>query len=160
MTGCSVWIDRPSTCLLKTKPVNRSDMDFIKSSQSLFCTRSSSRDSFSIKNILNLRDERDMVEFPRFSSEGLENGKCSMTKPIVAPTPYAVSSSPLLYPCACLGLPLYGPLNWPTIATGQDIPSWVSNSHFTPGHEFFASKYISYYGLASFVIKAFLNRKC
>jgi len=80
-----------------------------------------------------------MVEFPRFSSEGLENGKCSMTKPIVAPTPYAVSSPPLLYPCACLGLPLYGPLNWPTIATGQDIPFWVSNSRFTPGHEFFAS---------------------
>ena len=157
----SVWIDRPSTCLLKTKPVNRSNMDFIKGSQSLVCTRSSNRDSFSIKNILNLRDERDMVEFPRFSNEGLVNAKCSaMTKPILAPTPYAVSSPPLMYPCACLGLPLYGPLNWPTIATEQDIPSWISNSRFTPRHEFLTSKYIYYYGLASFVIKAFLNRNC
>ena len=156
----SVWIDRPSTCLPKAKPVNRSDMDFIKSSQSLVSTRFSSRDSFSIKNILNLRDERDMVEFPRFSSEGLENVKCSMTKPIVAPTPYAVSSPPLMYPCACLGPPVYGHLNWPTTATGHDIPLWISNSRFTAGHEFLASKYIYYYGLASFVIKAFLNRNC
>lgn len=132
-----MWIaDRPSTCLLKAKPVNRSDMDFIKCSQSLACSRSSSSDSFSIKNILNLRDERDIVELPRFSSEGLKNAKCSMTKPMVAPTPYSVSSPPLMYPCACLGLPLYGPLNWPT---GLDIPSLISNSRFTPGHEFFAS---------------------
>lgn len=81
-----------------------------------------------------------MVEFPRFSSEGLENAKCSMTKPMVASTPYAVSSPPLMYPCACLGLPLYGPFNWPTIAVGQDIPSWISNARFIPGNGFFASK--------------------
>lgn len=159
MTGCKVSrIDRPSTCLSKAKPVNRSDMDVAKSSQSLVCTRSSSRDSFSIKNILNLRDERDMVEFPRFSSEGLENAKRSMTKPIVAPTPHAVSSPPLMYPCACFGPPLYGPLNWPTIATGLDIPSWISNSRFIPGHEFFASKYI----LRTYIIcnKSVLTRNC
>ena len=155
-----MWIDRPSTCLLKAKPVNRPDMDFIKSSQSLVCTRSPSSDAFSIKNILNLRDERGIVEFPRFSSEGLENAKCSMTKPMVAPTPYSVNSPPLMYPCACLGLPVYGPSNWPTIATGLDIPSLISNSRFTPGHEFFAGKYTYYYKLASFVIKAFLNRNC
>lgn len=153
-----MWIDRPSTCLLKAKPVNRSDMDFIKCSQSLVCTQSSSSDSFSIKNILNLRDERDIVEFPRFSSEGLENAKCSMTKAMVAPTPYPVNSPPLMYTCACLGLPPYGPYNWPTIATGLDIPSLICNSRFTPGHGFFASKYTYYYRLASFVTKAFLNR--
>lgn len=147
MTGCKVTrIDRPSEL------VNCSDMDFAKSSQSLVCSQSPNRNSFSIKNILSLRDERDVVEFPRLSGEGLENAKCAMPRPIVAPVPCAMSPPPLMYPCASFGLPLYGPpLSWPTIAMEHDITPWISNSHFIPRHEFFPGKY----SCVSFVIKAF-----
>lgn len=82
------------------------------------------------------------MEFPRLSGEGLENAKCSMPRPIVAPVPYTMSPPPLMYPaCASFGLPLYSPLNWPTIAIEQDIAPWISNSRFIPRHEFFPGEY-------------------
>lgn len=81
-----------------------------------------------------------MVEYPRFSDEGLENAKCLMPRPIVAPVPLAMGPPPLMYPRASVGLPLYGPSNWPAITMEQDIYSWTSNSRFIPRVECFSGK--------------------
>ena len=143
-------MDRPPKAS-QVELLNCSNMDFAESSQSLVCSQSPNRNSFSIKNILSLRDERDVVEFPRFSGEGLENVKCSMPRPAVAPVPYAMSPPPLMYPCSSYCLPLYGPLSWPTISMEQDISPWISNSCFIPKHGFFHGRY----NCVLFVIKVF-----
>ena len=101
------------------------------------------RSSFSIKNILNLQDERALTAFPRVSGEEIEDAKVSIIRPIVTPITYAMNPPPLMrYPYAGLGSPLSGiSLNWSADPTAQaNFPTWICNTSFMQSYEHFHGK--------------------
>lgn len=103
------------------------------------CSDSLSRSAFSIRNILNLRDYRNVVDF-RSLAEGFDDTACSIPRSIVS-TPVPYNPPPLMYPCGSFGWPLYAPLNcWTSIDTGRETLSWTRpNTNFTT-HQIFCGK--------------------
>lgn len=102
------------------------------------------RSSFSIKNILNLQDERALPAFPRVSREEIEDSEVSLLRPTVTPITHALNPPPLMrYPHAGLVSPLGGiSLNWPVDPSAQaNYPAWICNTSFLQSYEYFNGKY-------------------
>jgi len=102
------------------------------------CSDSLNRSAFSIKNILNFQNEREVVDFSGLTGENFNDETFSIPRNIVAPVPY--NPPPLMYPCTSFGLPLCAPIHyWTSFGAREETRAWTPNKNFVT-HQFFPGK--------------------
>lgn len=90
------------------------------------CSDSSSKGTFSIKNVLDYQCEKDVVDFPQMTGEICDYALYSTPRPIVVAEPH--NPPPLMYPCANFGIPMYAPFNWN--AMDKETLAWMPSNYY------------------------------
>ena len=102
----------------KKAELDRSDMEL---STRVASSGPLSQNAFSIKNILNLQNDGDVLNFSRLNGEDFN----SATLAPVPPNP-----PPLMYPRTSFGLPLGAPIHyWMSFGTREETLTWTPKTN-------------------------------